>query len=60
MFHKKKEKQQKPKKLRVYTANSRKPAVIAMWLLIRLWFQRLQCIRILLRLYAYRSRKGDC
>ena len=33
MFHKKKEKQQKPKKLRVYTANSRKPAVIAMWLL---------------------------
>ena len=33
MFQKKKEKQQKPKKLRVYTANSRKPAVIAMWLL---------------------------
>ena len=33
MFQKKTEKQQKPKKLRVYTANSRKPAVIAMWLL---------------------------
>ena len=33
MFQKKKEKQQKPKKLRVYTVNSRKPAVIAMWLL---------------------------
>ena len=33
MFQKKKEKQQKPKKLRVYTANSRKPAVIALWLL---------------------------
>ena len=33
MFQKKKEKQQEPKKLRVYTVNSRKPAVIAMWLL---------------------------
>lgn len=33
MFQKKKEKQQKSKKLRVYTVNSRKPAVIAMWLL---------------------------
>lgn len=33
MFQKKKEKQQKPKKLRVYTVNSRKTAVIAMWLL---------------------------
>ena len=33
MFQKKTEKQQKPKKLRIYTANSRKPAVIAMWLL---------------------------
>ena len=33
MFQKKTEKQQKPKKLRVYTENSRKPAVIAMWLL---------------------------
>ena len=33
MFQKKTEKQQKTKKLRVYTANSRKPAVIAMWLL---------------------------
>ena len=33
MFQKKKEKQRKPKKLRVYTANSRKPAVIALWLL---------------------------
>ena len=33
MFQKKTEKQQKPKKLRVYTVNSRKPAVIAMWLL---------------------------
>ena len=33
MFQKKKEKRQKPKKLRVYTANSRKPAVIALWLL---------------------------
>lgn len=33
MFQKKTEKQRKPKKLRVYTANSRKPAVIAMWLL---------------------------
>lgn len=33
MFQKKKEKQQKPKKLRVYTENSRKPAVIALWLL---------------------------
>lgn len=33
MFQKKTEKQQKPKKLRVYTANSRKPAVIALWLL---------------------------
>ena len=51
MFHKKrKEKQQKPKKLRVYTANSRKPAVIAMWLLFLSAVSRLQCIRILLRL----------
>lgn len=33
MFQKKTEKQQKPKKLRVYTANSRKPAVIVLWLL---------------------------
>lgn len=33
MFQKKTEKQQKPKKLRIYTANSRKPAVIALWLL---------------------------
>lgn len=33
MFQKKTEKQQKSKKLRVYTVNSRKPAVIAMWLL---------------------------
>ena len=33
MFQKKKEKQQKPKKLRVYTANSRKPAVIVLWLM---------------------------
>ena len=33
MFQKKKEKQQKPKKLRVYTVNSRKPAVIVLWLL---------------------------
>ena len=33
MFQKKTEKQQKPKKLRVYTANSRKPAVIALWLM---------------------------
>ena len=33
MFQKKTEKQKKPKKLRIYTANSRKPAVIAMWLL---------------------------
>lgn len=33
MFQKKTENQQKPKKLRVYTANSRKPAVIALWLL---------------------------
>lgn len=33
MFQKKTEKQRKPKKLRVYTVNSRKPAVIAMWLL---------------------------
>ncbi len=33
MFKKKTEKRQKPKKLRVYTANSCKPAVIAMWLL---------------------------
>ena len=33
MFQKKKEKQQKPKKMRIYTVNSRKPAVIAMWLL---------------------------
>ena len=33
MFQKKTKKQQKPKKLRVYTVNSRKPAVIAMWLL---------------------------
>ena len=33
MFQKKTEKQRKPKKLRVYTANSHKPAVIALWLL---------------------------
>lgn len=33
MFQKKTEKQRKPKKLRVYTANSNKPAVIALWLL---------------------------
>lgn len=33
MFQKKTEKQQKPKKLRVYTVNSRKPAVIALWLM---------------------------
>ena len=33
MFQKKKEKQQKSKKLRVYTVNSRKPAVIVLWLL---------------------------
>ena len=33
MFQKKKEKQQKPKKLRVYTVNSRKPAVIVLWLM---------------------------
>ena len=33
MFKKKTVKQQKTKKLRVYTANSRKPAVIALWLL---------------------------
>ena len=33
MFQKKTEKQRKPKKLRVYTANSYKPAVIALWLL---------------------------
>ena len=33
MFQKKTKKQQKPKKLRIYTANSRKPAVIALWLL---------------------------
>ena len=33
MFQKKKEKQQKPKKLRVYTVNSRKPTVIVLWLL---------------------------
>lgn len=33
MFQKKTEKQQKPKKLRVYAVNSRKPAVIALWLL---------------------------
>ncbi|MFQ7027360.1 MAG: conjugal transfer protein [Acutalibacteraceae bacterium] len=33
MFQKKTKKQQKTKKLRIYTANSRKPAVIAMWLL---------------------------
>ena len=33
MFQKKTEKQQKPRKLRIYTANSRKPAVIALWLL---------------------------
>ena len=33
MFQKKKEKQQKPKKLRVYMVNSRKPAVIVLWLL---------------------------
>ncbi|MDR3837105.1 MAG: conjugal transfer protein, partial [Agathobaculum sp.] len=33
MFQKKTEKQQKQKKLRVYTVNSRKPAVIALWLL---------------------------
>ncbi len=33
MFQKKTEKQQKPKKLRVYTVNSRKPAVIVLWLL---------------------------
>lgn len=30
MFQKKTEKQQKPKKLRVYTVNSRKPAVIVL------------------------------
>ena len=30
MFQKKTEKQQKQKKLRVYTVNSRKPAVIAL------------------------------
>ena len=33
MFQKKTEKQRQPKKLRVYTVNSRKPAVIALWLL---------------------------
>ena len=33
MFQKKTEKQQKPKKLRVYTVNSRKPAVIVLWLM---------------------------
>ena len=33
MFQKKKEKQQSPKKLRVYTVNSRKPTVIVLWLL---------------------------
>ena len=33
MFQKKKEKQRKPKKLRVCTVNSRKPAVIVLWLL---------------------------
>ena len=33
MFQKKTEKQQKPKKLRVYTVNSHKPAVIVLWLL---------------------------
>ena len=33
MFQKKTEKQRKPKKLRVYTANSHKPAVSALWLL---------------------------
>lgn len=33
MFQKKTEKQRKPKKLRVYTVNSRKPAVIALWLM---------------------------
>lgn len=33
MFQKKTEKQQKPKKLHVYTVNSRKPAVIALWLM---------------------------
>ena len=33
MFQKKKEKQQKSKKLRVYTVNSRKPAVIVLWLM---------------------------
>ena len=33
MFQKKTEKQQKPKKLRVYTENSHKPAVIVLWLL---------------------------
>ena len=33
MFQKKKEKQQKPKELRVYTVNSRKPAVIVLWLM---------------------------
>ena len=33
MFQKKTEKQQKPKKLCVYTVNSRKPTVIVLWLL---------------------------
>ena len=33
MFQKKTEKQRKPKKLRVYTVNSRKPAVIVLWLM---------------------------
>ena len=33
MFQKKTEKQQKQKKLRVYTVNSRKPAVIVLWLM---------------------------
>lgn len=33
MFQKKTEKQRKPKKLRVYTVNSRKPAVSVLWLM---------------------------
>jgi len=46
MFQKKTEKQQKQKKLRVYTVNSRKPAVIALWL--RLWI----CVCIVQELYS--------
>ncbi len=58
-FRKRKKKQQKPKELRVYTVNSRKPAVIVLWLLFICGFV-FAVYKNFTAIDTYRSRKGDC